>query len=204
MYDVTIVIANYNYGKYLSRCLRSCLGQVHVSKEIIVVDDNSCDNSKDIVSTFSKDITFIQNAKNMGVAEASNVGINASKSQYVVRVDADDFINCNLCFFLRTYLTCNHDNFCVSSDYYLIDENEEEISRMYAEVNPISCGIMYKRDMFVEYGGYNKMMRHREEDELRKRLGNKYTIGHMRIPFYRYRMHMNNKTKSEEYKHCKV
>ena len=43
---------------------------------------------------------------------------------------------------------------------------------------------------------YNPDWRHREEEELRKRLGSRYVIEHLRMPFYRYRMHSNNKTKS--------
>ena len=107
-------------------------------------------------------------------------------------------------YFLRTYLLDNLEAFCVSSDYFLVDDYENKIERKYAEKDPISCGIMYRKDLFVEMGGYNAGMRHREEEELRKRLGDKYRIHHLRIPFYRYRMHGNNKTKSQEYKEWKI
>ena len=59
---------------------------------------------------------------------------------------------------------------------------------------------MYRRDQFFQAGGYNDKMRHREEEELRKRLGQDYKIHHLKIPFYRYRMHNTNKTKEPEYK----
>ena len=63
---------------------------------------------------------------------------------------------------------------------------------------------MYRRDLLLEYGGYNDDFRHREEEELRKRLGDFYKIHHLKIPFYRYRMHNTNKTKTKEYKELKV
>ena len=43
--EVSIIITNYNYSKYLARCIRSCLSQQNVNCEVIVVDDCSTDNS---------------------------------------------------------------------------------------------------------------------------------------------------------------
>ena len=63
---------------------------------------------------------------------------------------------------------------------------------------------MYRKDLFVKLGSYNPEMRHKEERELRKRLGSDYKIDHLRMPFYRYRMHDSNKTKSKEYEETKV
>lgn len=118
--------------------------------------------------------------------------------------DYDDYINENLAHFMRTYLVANHDAFCVSCDYIIVDEYESKIERKYAETHPISCGIMYRTDLLMDLGGYNPDMRHRAEEELRARLGDKYRIHHLRIPFYRYRMHSNNKTKDPEYTIWKI
>ena len=105
---------------------------------------------------------------------------------------------------MKKYLESNHEAFCVSSDYLMVDDYENTIERKYAENENISCGIMYRRDLFLSLGGYNPKMRHREEEELRKRLGDKYSIHHLKIPFYRYRMHNTNKTKQPEYKTWEV
>lgn len=202
--DVAIIITNYNYEKYIARCIRSCLNQKNCEPEIIIVDDKSTDNSYDNILPFMNSIKYYRLEENAGVAKASNYGIKMSTSRYFVRVDADDFINENLCYFLRTYLSSNRTVFGVSCDYVMVDDEEEEVSRRYAEDEPISCGIMYRRDLFLKYGGYNDNIRHREEEEVRKRLGDKYVVEHLRIPLYRYRMHNSNKTKSEEYKNSKV
>jgi len=204
--DVSIIITNYNYGKYLSRSIRSCMNQSNVNCEIIVVDDKSEDNSREILRTFEDvpGIKVIFNDKNMGVAASANVGIKNSISQFIIRVDADDFVNSDMCYFMKTYLESNHDAFCVSCDYWIVDDHEEMIERKYAEKDPVSCGIMYRRDLLLDMGGYDDNYRHREEEELRKRLGDFYKIHHLRIPFYRYRMHNNNKTKSKGYKETVV
>ena len=107
-------------------------------------------------------------------------------------------------FVMSRYLEANHDAFCVSSDYLMVDNLENVLERKYAEKNNISCGIMYRTDLFKASGGYNSAMRHREEEELRKRLGEGYKIHHLKIPFYRYRMHDSNKTKQPEYETWKI
>ena len=90
--DVSIIITNYNYGKFLARSIRSCISQRNVKNEVIVVDDCSTDNSLEVLEPFKKDITIIENKKNLGVAGSSNAGIKAAKGQFVIRVDADDFV----------------------------------------------------------------------------------------------------------------
>lgn len=202
--EVSIIITNYNYGKYISRCLRSCLNQERVLYEVIVVDDCSTDNSFDMIRPFSEQIRLLKTSKNSGVASAANLGIENAKGQFFFRVDADDYINKDMSFIMKKYLESNHDAFCVSSDYLMVDDYENTIERKYAENENISCGIMYRRDLFLSLGGYNPKMRHREEEELRKRLGEKYSIHHLKIPFYRYRMHNTNKTKQPEYKTWEV
>ena len=202
--DISIIITNYNYGKFISRCLRSCLKQERVIYEVIVVDDCSTDNSFDMIRPFAEHVRLFKTPKNSGVAAAANLGIENARGQFFFRVDADDYINKDMSYIMKKYLESNHDAFCVSSDYLMVDEYENTIERKYAENENISCGIMYRRDLFLSLGGYNPKMRHREEEELKKRLGDDYKIHHLKIPFYRYRMHNTNKTKQPEYKTWEV
>ena len=202
--DVSIIVTNYNYGKYLDRCIRSCLKQKHVNHEVIVVDDCSTDDTEETIKPFLNDITYIKHDQNKGVAAASNSGIDAAKGRFIIRVDADDFVSEYLCFFLESYLKYNRDAFCVSCDYIMVDNMENKLERKYAEKDNISCGIMYRKALLLKMGGYNIQMRHREEEELRKRLGSNYKIHHLKMPLYRYRMHDHNKTKSKDYKELKI
>tara|TARA_B100000989_G_C19343466_1_gene385985 strand:- start:10 stop:627 length:618 start_codon:yes stop_codon:yes gene_type:complete len=198
--DVSVIITNYNYEKYISRAIRSCLNQSHVNHEVIVVDDMSTDNSLEVLIPFENDIRIFSTGRNVGVAGAANIGVNNCRGQFFIRVDADDYVNTDMCYMMKSYLEANHDAFCVSCDYLMVDNFENTLERKYAEKENISCGIMYRRDLFLQMGAYNGKMRHREEEELRKRLGQEYKIHHLRIPFYRYRMHNTNKTKEPEYK----
>ena len=200
---VSIIITNHNYGKYLARCLRSCLDQSldKSDYEIIVVDDCSTDNSKLIIKKFlrEKNIKFFFTKKNLGVAAAANLGIKKSKGKYFVRIDSDDYVSKDFCKFLYLYINSNSRLFCVSCNYYLVNENEEKIKEENANSNPISCGIMYSKSKFLKAGMYNSYFRHREEEEIRARLGDRYEKENLPIPLYRYRMHQTNKTKVADY-----
>lgn len=198
----SIIVTSYNYGSYVERCLRSCLSQNFPANEyeVVLVDDASTDDTRALLEKFKDqpNLRVILNDTNVGVAEASNIGVRASRGQFFVRVDADDYINRDLVSFLTRYLTENHDAFCVSCDYFLVDDFGNKLERKYAETSPISCGIMYRTDLISRLGLYNSEFRHREEEELRARLAEQYAIHHLRIPLYRYRMHANNKTKNKE------
>ena len=202
--NISIIITNFNYDKYIQRAIRSCLNQTNVNHEVIVVDDCSTDDSLSKIKIFEDKVRVLKTDVNSGVAKAANLGIKSAKGQFVIRVDADDYVSSEMCYFMEKYLQSNHDAFCVSCDYELVDNYENLIERKYASIDNISCGIMYRKDLLLQLGAYNEDFRHREEEELRKRLGDYYKIHHLNIPFYRYRMHNTNKTKTKEYKELKI
>ena len=73
--DVSVIITNYNYEKYISRAVRSCLNQFGVNHEVIVVDDCSTDNSIETLKPFKDQIKIVSTGANGGVAVAANVGV---------------------------------------------------------------------------------------------------------------------------------
>ena len=206
---ISIIITNFNYGKFIDRCIRSCINQnysyglknLNKDFEVIVVDDCSSDDSRKKIIRYKKfkNFNFIFNKKNIGVAASANKAILKSKGKYFIRVDADDYISVNLVNILSFFLDENPEFFGVACDYFYVDEFGSQIKKISSKEKPIACGIMYDRKKFIQYGMYKKEFRHREEEELRLRLGNKYKIYNLPFPFYRYRMHKSNKTKSTDY-----
>ncbi|MFV0196381.1 glycosyltransferase [Empedobacter falsenii] len=89
---VSIIIPVYNAEKYIDRVLKSIHSQIYTNFEVIIVDDGSTDNSYKIIEKWlSIDSRFKYFFKdNAGVSAARNLGINYSKGEYIVFVDADD------------------------------------------------------------------------------------------------------------------
>lgn len=95
---VTIICPVYNASKYLNKCLRSIVNQTFVNWELIVVDDCGSDNSMQIVNTFQKTddrIKVIHHEHNLGVDQARFTGLAVATGEYVMFVDADDWLPIN-------------------------------------------------------------------------------------------------------------
>ena len=112
----TIIITNHNYGKYMGACIRSCLNQTLHSDlyEVIVVDDCSKDHSLKVINEYLgnyANLKLIKNKKNIGVAASSNKAIKQAKGRYVMRVDADDYINIETLRILTYFLSKNPEYF---------------------------------------------------------------------------------------------
>jgi hypothetical protein len=87
----SIVIANYNYGRFVRQAIESALTQDWPDMEVIVVDDGSTDNSVDVIRSFGEKITAILK-ENGGQREANNVGFGRSAGDVVIFLDADDVL----------------------------------------------------------------------------------------------------------------
>lgn len=88
---VSIVIRNYNYGRFLRRCIDSALSQTYPFVEIVVVDDGSTDHSRDIISAYGDRLSAIFQ-KNGGEESSCLSGFRASSGEIIVFLDADDML----------------------------------------------------------------------------------------------------------------
>jgi len=197
---VSIIITAYNYDRYIERAIRSCLDQSlnEDSYEVIVVNDCSTDSTIPILENYKDQVRVYNLEKNIGLAAARNFGVKKAQGQFVVFLDADDYIQRDLLFIQKTFLTENNSLDAVSVDYYLVDERGNHKEHVNAESKPIACGIMFRKDLLLDIGLYDESFRAREEEDLRIRFLRKYTIYNVILPLYRYRMHNSNMTKDAE------
>jgi glycosyltransferase involved in cell wall biosynthesis len=92
---ISIIIPLYNKEKHIKETLNSVLNQSFKNFEVIIIDDHSADNSRNIVNEIKDNrITIYTNPKK-GVSSARNYGINLSKNKYVALLDADDIWDLN-------------------------------------------------------------------------------------------------------------
>ena len=87
----SVIVNNYNYGKFLPQAIDSALEQTYPRVEVIVVDDGSTDDSREIISRYDSRIRSVLKS-NGGQASALNAGFTASHGDVVLFLDADDFL----------------------------------------------------------------------------------------------------------------
>jgi glycosyltransferase involved in cell wall biosynthesis len=88
---VSIIMPNYNCGKFIKATIESVLAQTYTNWEILFVDDCSTDNSLEIVSAFKDDrIKIFQNEKNSGAAVSRNKALREAKGKWIAFLDSDD------------------------------------------------------------------------------------------------------------------
>jgi len=92
MSQVSVVIPTYNYGKYIGKAIESVLSQTHKDFEILVVDDGSTDITRDkIEGKYKNEVRYFYQ-ENKGAPEARNFGLRKAKGEFIVFLDADDWL----------------------------------------------------------------------------------------------------------------
>jgi glycosyltransferase involved in cell wall biosynthesis len=88
---ISIVINNYNYGRYIRQAIESAISQTYKNIELIIVDDGSTDESKTIINEYSDRAQVILK-ENGGQASALNAGIAEANGRFIILLDSDDYL----------------------------------------------------------------------------------------------------------------
>jgi glycosyltransferase involved in cell wall biosynthesis len=89
---VSVILCNYNYGRFLGQAIRSVLSQTYADLELIIVDDASTDDSRQVIASYQGDprVRAIYHEENRGQAAAFNTGFANSEGSLVAFLDSDD------------------------------------------------------------------------------------------------------------------
>lgn len=167
---VSIVIPCYNHGLFLREALAS-IGTPTTLAEIVVVDDGSTDNTPDVVATFETPLLFrCVRQQNAGLAAARNRGLQESHGQYVLFLDADDWLapgavdlgaaaldahpECAFAFGRCTMMNRDGTPIETASQPRIVrDHYRELLRRNYIRMAGM---VMFRRDALERIGGFNR------------------------------------------------
>ena len=94
---VTIYVPSRNYGKFLEKSIGSVIEQIYENWELIIIDENSEDDTELIAKKFRDNypekIKFIKNNKVLGLQKVANNVLENANGKYMIRLDADDWLN---------------------------------------------------------------------------------------------------------------
>lgn len=130
---VTVGIVNYNYGRFLQQCLDSVLAQAYPNIEIIIVDDQSTDDSIEIIRRYEEqhaNIKFILHLENTGLPDQAFHEIYREASgEYVLPMSADDYLPHSHVIdrYVQCFTEANEELDYVYGDFTLVDVNGKPI-----------------------------------------------------------------------------
>ena len=218
---ISVVIPCYNQAGFVGEAIESVLKQTYPNVEVIVVDDGSSDNTKEVATRFS-DVRYIRQS-NHGLSRARNTGIRVSKGSYLVFLDADDRLlpkalesglncfhahqECAFVFGTHTYINSDGislDNLNTPSsgaNLYIAQlrgNKDHYCSLLYGNYIGMHSTVMYRRDIFQVVKGFDQSLDAAEDYELYLRITRKYPIYFHSTVVAKYRFHDSNMTKNPE------
>lgn len=149
----SIIMPVYNGEKVLRRSLNSIMNIDYSNWELIVINDGSNDKTKEIFKDYEMDPRIkIINKENEGVSVARNVGISVATGDYIIFVDADDYVEPCICKVLIEKI--KNSDFVISA-YYIINLKKEianvpeECDKCFYDINSFSnyFGLLYERGL---------------------------------------------------------
>jgi len=125
---LSIVIANYNYGRYLEAAIQSVLSQdMDKNVEIIICDAASSDNSIDIIKKYEKNLAWWCSEKDSGQSEAFNKGFSHARGRFLTWLNADDFLMPGTVKALYNLVGCRDDIHWVTGNLLKFEQHNGRI-----------------------------------------------------------------------------
>jgi peptidoglycan/xylan/chitin deacetylase (PgdA/CDA1 family) len=124
----SIVIANYNYGRYLSEAIESVLAQTVMPDEIIVIDDCSTDDSAVVMEKYKDKVTIIRNETNLGIVENFNKAVKLATGDYIGILGADNRMRCDYVEKCIAALNQSKENIVAYTDMVIFGKLAEDLA----------------------------------------------------------------------------
>ncbi|HEY0740162.1 MAG TPA: glycosyltransferase [Chryseosolibacter sp.] len=206
---VTVYITNYNYGNFIRQSIESVLHQTLTNFELIIIDDGSTDNSREIIEEYRKHekINIIYQL-NKGLNITNNIAMRAANGKYLMRLDADDYLEPNALQSMADVLERDPSLGLVFPDYYYVDREgritgeerrhnfQKEVS-LYDQPAHGAC-TMIRLEFLKELGGYNESFTCQDGYDLWIKFVMHHKVTNINQPLFSYRQHGHNLTSNED------
>lgn len=205
---VTVYVTNYNYAKYLSKSIDSVINQTYKNIELLIIDDGSTDNSKEIIEKYSdlKNIKVIFQ-KNKGLIVSNNIALRLANGVYIMRLDADDYLDNNAVKLMVDEMENDSKLGLVYPNYFIVDSKNniinyrERISSDSSNVKDIpahgAC-TLFRVTFLKSIGGYDESFSCQDGFYVWAKFINTFKVKSIQTPLFYYRRHSSNLTNNYE------
>lgn len=202
----TIVIANYNHGKFLKQAIQSVINQSYQNFELFVIDAKSKDNSVDIIKSFENRIDWWVSEPDSGQSNAFNKGFRRAKGQFLFWLNADDFLLPSSLRIASEYILKypNSNWFAANTIFFDVNglitkctngPNWHNYLFKKAPINIYGPSSMFKKEIFEEVGGFDESLHYAMDTDLWMRFQLRgYKFKRIHNYFWGFRIHSDSKT----------
>ena len=209
---VTIYIPCRNYGQYLSQSIESVLNQSYTNWELFIIDEASIDNSQDIAKEFEvkypNKISLITNKKPIGLQKIANHVLDISKGKYILRLDADDWLDESAILLLVSKIESDTSIGLVYGNYYYVNEKGNIIGvetklklddKNYRhQLPPHGACTLIRTNALKSVGGYSEDINAQDGWDLWYKLINRTGVSNIQTPIFYYRQHSSSLSKDNQ------
>lgn len=200
---ISVIITNYNHAHYLPESIGSILNQNYSPVEVILVDDGSIDNTKEVVEQYPTVKYIFQ--QNQGLSAARNTGIDHSHGDYLIFLDADDWLLPDALVTNLNYLKENEKAAFVSGGHIKVNEHKQIIKEgekklvtdahyyhlLHHNYIEMHAAVMYRRWVFDHFR-FDTALRACEDYDMYMNIMRLYPVVHHQKPIAAYRKHSQN------------
>ncbi len=210
---VSIIIPCYNQGQFLAEAIQSAIDQDYEQKEIIVVNDGSTDNTKEVAAKFLQAIKYVEQ-ENQGVSSARNAAIRCSNGDYIAFLDSDDVLLPGSITKRVGYLEGHEEISLICSDSILFNEsgslglrsqllnrpkNIDNFRWETVDYNATLSSVMLRRFCLEKAGLFEESIQNAEDWLMWVRMSRYFNMAFIDEPLIKYRLHSGNFTRSIEF-----
>lgn len=207
---VTVVIASYNYEKYIGEAIESVLAQTYDNWELVIVDDASPDSSADIIRQYQQQypdrIRFTALDENRGVGYVANLCYDMARGEFIAHLGSDDRMLPERLAKQVAYFDAHPETGVVCSDVHVIDGEGQRVNTLTLFSRPItdlrkqllegnfinSPSAMLKKEVFETVGKLNPALLYVQDYEHWLRVLEQYDIVRLDEQLTEYRIHGKN------------
>jgi glycosyltransferase involved in cell wall biosynthesis len=203
---ISVIIPNYNYARFLPKAIESVLNQTFRNFEIIVVDNDSNDDSLIVLDKYPEVRVISQ--KNQGQARSRNVGVENSSGEFLAFLDADDFWHPEK-LEKQIHMVDAGFQFVTCSVFYVNEKGDNVRAFFYSDrrmdfnnlaytqpgVSIIEAGessILVSKKLFHQMGGFDTKLDSSSGWDFFRRCAKSVPFGVVNEPLVYYRVHNNS------------
>src|SRR3989344_5076978 len=208
---ISIIILTYNRAGFISEAIKSALEQSFSDWELIIIDDASQDDTREIVEEYivrDSRIKYFRNDGHLRISKSRNKALGSARGEYVAVLDSDDvwsdrdklkkqyeFLERNKDYVLVGGGVIVIDEFGKETRRYFNRESDEDIRGKILFQNQFAhSGVMFRREAALKAGGYDENLNIGEDYDLWLRIGVLGKMANIKEYLLKYRVHGSNIT----------